>query len=108
VSRIELKRSSGTRGAVEVGVEVVCDVVVGVDVAVDVVGAFDGVEQPASATAPAVAAAAKRMPAPGTRFERSLVPNMRPPLLTRKVYERFAKSSCATTMFETILLITDE
>jgi hypothetical protein len=106
VSRIELKRSSGTRGAVEVGVEVVCDVVV--DVAVDVVGAFDGVEQPASATAPAVAAAAKRMPAPGTRFERSLVPNMRPPLLTRKVYERFAKSSCATTMFETILLITDE
>jgi hypothetical protein len=55
VSRIELKRSSCTLGAAEVGGADVVDEVgvvdVGVDVAVDVAGVDECVEQPASVTA---------------------------------------------------------
>jgi hypothetical protein len=62
VSRKELKRSSGTRGAVEVGGAAAGDDVgaaeVGADVAGEPVGAFDGDEQPAMATTPAVTTAA--------------------------------------------------
>ena len=66
VSRKELKRSSGTRGGVEVGGEAAGDDVgaaaVGADVAGEVAGAFDGDEQPGMATTPAVATAANPTP----------------------------------------------
>ncbi len=77
VSRIELKRSSGTLGAVEVGGAGAADEVgivevgveeVGVDVAFDVAGADDGFEQPASATATTAPTAANRIPPTGTRL----------------------------------------
>jgi hypothetical protein len=74
VSRIELKRSSRTLGAVEVGVADVVDeagvVEVGVDVAVDVAGVDECDEQPASTTAATATAptAANRTPPTGIRF----------------------------------------
>jgi hypothetical protein len=72
VSRIELKRSSRTLGAVEVGGADVADEVAIVDVAVDgafdVVGVDECVEQPASAIATTAPTAANRMPPTGTRF----------------------------------------
>jgi hypothetical protein len=76
VSRSELKRSSATLGAAEVGGG--ADATdedgifeVDVDVAFDVVGAVgvdECVEQPASATAATAPSAANRMPPTGTRF----------------------------------------
>ncbi|MGO9282432.1 MAG: hypothetical protein ACLP75_05305 [Mycobacterium sp.] len=66
MSRKELKRSSATRGAVEVGGGATGDDVgaaeVGADVAGEVAGAFDGDEQPAMATTPAVTTAANPTP----------------------------------------------
>jgi hypothetical protein len=73
VSRIELKRSSRTLGAAEVGGADVVDEVgvveAGVDVAVDVAGVDECVEQPASATVTTAPTAANRMPPAGTRFD---------------------------------------
>jgi hypothetical protein len=72
VSRIELKRSSRTLGAAEVGgadvVDEVAVVDVGDDVAVDVAGVDECVEQPASATAATAPTAANLRPPTGTRF----------------------------------------